>query len=64
MTNQALKINLTKRALQRQMQDRGQTRSQALRILKGMPQDERWRRLPLATRLQILWKCRHGSSAT
>lgn len=63
MTNQTLKIVLTKRALQRLIQDRGQTRSQALRILKGMPQDVRWKRLPLKTRLQILWKCRNEKTA-
>lgn len=61
-TNSLLEA-LTKRELQRQMQDRGLTRSQALRILKGMPHAVRWKRLSLKTRLQILWKCRNESTA-
>lgn len=63
MSNEALRISLTKRALQRQMQDLGMTRSQALRALKGMPQDVRWKRLPLATRLRIIWECRGENAA-
>lgn len=63
MTNEPLRITLTKRALQRLLQDRGLTRSQALRVMSGMPQEVRWKRLPLAKRLQIMWECRGKAAA-
>lgn len=50
---------LAKNALQRQLQDQGATRSEALRVISRMTLEERWERLPLTKRAAILWECRH-----
>ena len=49
---------LAKNALQRQLQDQGMTRAEALRVIARMSLQERWDSLSLTKRGMILWECR------
>ncbi|ROU09433.1 hypothetical protein [Lysobacter enzymogenes] len=57
MSKQPLRMVLTKRALQRQLQDQGMTRSEALRVLARLSHEQRWKRLGLLARAEIRLKC-------
>ena len=50
---------LAKIELQRQLQAKGLSRAEALRVIARMPLEERWERLSLTQRGMILWECRN-----
>lgn len=56
MTNQTLKIALTKRALAKQLMRAGTPKREAEQVATRLPQKDRWKKLPLHVRAEIAWK--------
>lgn len=56
MTNEILKIALTKRALAKQLMRAGAPKQDAEHVAERLSQAERWRKLPHHVQAEIAWK--------
>ncbi|MEA9906097.1 hypothetical protein VDG44_16355 [Xanthomonas campestris pv. raphani] len=56
MTNQSLRMALTKRALAKQLMRAGSPKREAEQVAQRLTQAQRWQRLPMHVRADIAWK--------